>query len=441
LDKQVQGKVSMVMTCYNKADDIGGMLDSILAQKWDNIELIMVNDGSTDGTGEIIAVYEHKVKARGYECVIIDQENAGCCTALRNGLAAVTGDYVCVVDADDELDEEYVSTLAGFLEENEDYDYTICDKLEYTYKDGKRVYSEFIPRYIDSDGSDMAELYLVDLCNPVSWIYMVRSVYFKKCAIVENFYLSPVSSYEPSFNIPLLANKGRMKFFPLPLYRFQICDVSHSRFKRFTDAETFHNEYLRACKKAITALPNSTADVYRKSYMTALASFQRYVWLSIHANSIPNCEEHKASNKRKAYDLAIHLLGLVNAGDNDWWMEHPDLTFPFFQTMLVPTNRINMTGKKIIGVAAKARKAAEIFPLIENLSFYELWDDNAMPGDKLCGHLIKKPDYDSLKGSETVFILTRKRTALEQIRESLSARDIKEVYDIDDIKKLLVFWL
>ena len=68
----------MVVPCYNKVEYIGEMLDSVIAQKWDNIEVILVNDGSTDGTREAIAEYEPKLKTRGYETVIIDQENAGC---------------------------------------------------------------------------------------------------------------------------------------------------------------------------------------------------------------------------------------------------------------------------------------------------------------------------------------------------------------------------
>jgi len=53
----MQGKVSMVMPCYNKVNDISEMFDSIIAQEWNNIELILVNDGSTDGTRDIIAAF------------------------------------------------------------------------------------------------------------------------------------------------------------------------------------------------------------------------------------------------------------------------------------------------------------------------------------------------------------------------------------------------
>jgi len=56
--KDMQGKVSMVVTCFNKVKYISAMLDSVLEQVWDNIEVILVNDGSTDGTREIIAENE-----------------------------------------------------------------------------------------------------------------------------------------------------------------------------------------------------------------------------------------------------------------------------------------------------------------------------------------------------------------------------------------------
>ena len=113
-----QSKTSMVIPCYNKEESISRMFDSILAQEWDNIELILVNDGSTDGTRGIITEYEPKFLERGYEVVIIDQDNQDVAAAVRNGLLRVTGEYVCQVDADDELDPRYVSMMAGWLDEH-----------------------------------------------------------------------------------------------------------------------------------------------------------------------------------------------------------------------------------------------------------------------------------------------------------------------------------
>ena len=432
----MNGKVSMVMTCYNKVDFIGMMLESVISQKWDNIELILVNDGSTDGTREVIAEYEPRIKARGYQCIIIDQENKGCCTALRNGLAVITGDYVCVVDSDDELDSEYVSTLAGFLEENRSYDYSICDKIEYTYKDGKRVYGEFIPRRIESDGSDMAELYLLNLVNPVSWVYMVRIDYFKECAIIENFSLSHRGSYEPSYNIPLLANRGKMKFFPLPLYRFHLCDVSHSRFKQLSDAIAFQEEYYSLCIRAIKLLSGSAADIYRKTYLIELAAFHRYFWLSIHTGTVPGGEKHSDDYLRKAFDLAADLLGVAGIVDYTIWIKQHMVGFEFIQRMLGPSSRFlekQILEGRIIVLAAKSKKAQIVFPFIRHLDFYEFWDESAMHGDTLYGYPINKPDYGKLTEHDSVIVLTVNKKATEEINEKLTARGIINVYHVKDL--------
>ena len=125
----MQSKVSMIVTCYNKVKYIGEMFDSIISQEWNNIELILVNDGSTDGTRDVITEYESKFYKRGYDVVIIDQENEGVCAATKAGLSCITGKYVCIVDADDELDPKYISTMAGWLEEHNDTDYCICDAI------------------------------------------------------------------------------------------------------------------------------------------------------------------------------------------------------------------------------------------------------------------------------------------------------------------------
>lgn len=78
--------VSMVVPCYNKVNYIGEFFQSVYDQVWDNIELILVNDGSTDGTREIIRQWEPRFVRRGYSVQIIDQENRGVFGAIKAGL-------------------------------------------------------------------------------------------------------------------------------------------------------------------------------------------------------------------------------------------------------------------------------------------------------------------------------------------------------------------
>ena len=69
-----QPLVSMIVPCYNCEKWIGRLIESVISQTYDNIELIVVNDGSTDRSGEIIDFYEQKVTDRGYKFKSIHQE-------------------------------------------------------------------------------------------------------------------------------------------------------------------------------------------------------------------------------------------------------------------------------------------------------------------------------------------------------------------------------
>ena len=89
--------VSILIPCYNAAPYISAALDSALAQTWLEKEIIAVNDGSTDGSGEILESY----RSRGVR--IIHQENKGQCAAANHAFEECSGDYIKFFDADDLL--------------------------------------------------------------------------------------------------------------------------------------------------------------------------------------------------------------------------------------------------------------------------------------------------------------------------------------------------
>jgi glycosyltransferase involved in cell wall biosynthesis len=101
------------------------MFDSLIGQSWDNVEVILVNDGSTDGTDKIIDTYKEKFTRRGYDLKVITQENQGVATAVKNGLLEATGDFVVTPDCDDILMPGYLSEMAQTLTENPESD-AVC---------------------------------------------------------------------------------------------------------------------------------------------------------------------------------------------------------------------------------------------------------------------------------------------------------------------------
>lgn len=87
--------ISVVIPAYNSAASIGRAIDSVLAQTLLADEILVVDDGSTDATAEIVRTYGHKVR-------LLVQPNAGAAAARNTGIAAAAGDWIAFLDADDE---------------------------------------------------------------------------------------------------------------------------------------------------------------------------------------------------------------------------------------------------------------------------------------------------------------------------------------------------
>lgn len=107
-----QPKVSIIVPVYNVEPYLEQCLDSIAAQVYDNIEVIVVNDGSTDNSLQICKEYISKHE----DWILIDQKNTGLSGARNAGVNVATGDYVAFIDSDDWIDEDFVTILVGAIE-------------------------------------------------------------------------------------------------------------------------------------------------------------------------------------------------------------------------------------------------------------------------------------------------------------------------------------
>ena len=101
--------VSIIMPAYNAAGWIRRAIDSVLQQSWPAVEMIVVDDGSTDSTGEVCRTYGERIR-------YIRQDNSGVSTARNNGIAHATGDFIGFLDSDDEYLPDMISSLMGVLE-------------------------------------------------------------------------------------------------------------------------------------------------------------------------------------------------------------------------------------------------------------------------------------------------------------------------------------
>jgi GT2 family glycosyltransferase len=101
--------VCAIVPTFNRADLIGDCLESLLRQTRPLAEIVVVNDGSTDGTREVLKAYAGRIR-------VVDQANAGKASALNRALAECRSDYVWICDDDDIAEADACAVLAGALD-------------------------------------------------------------------------------------------------------------------------------------------------------------------------------------------------------------------------------------------------------------------------------------------------------------------------------------
>jgi len=106
--------VSIIVPVYNTAEYVEECILSILSQSYKNIELILVNDGSTDGSGDICKKYENRPNVR-----YIEQENLGTTAARKRGVEESHGEWIMFVDSDDYLLENSIYGIMDVCESAE----------------------------------------------------------------------------------------------------------------------------------------------------------------------------------------------------------------------------------------------------------------------------------------------------------------------------------
>lgn len=124
--------VSVIVPSYNVASTVVKCLDSVYAQTYGDLEVIVVNDGSTDDTLQVLRDYQ-----RSHESLIlIDQSNQGLSAARNTGLDAATGEYIFFLDSDDYLGPEEIGLLADAMDEGLDM---AVGGMTYVDADGKAL--------------------------------------------------------------------------------------------------------------------------------------------------------------------------------------------------------------------------------------------------------------------------------------------------------------
>ncbi len=220
--------VSIITPCYNGAEFLDGYFQAILDQSYTNMELIFVDDGSTDGTGQIAESYRQRLSERGVPFTYIYQENGGQAAALNRGLEIFRGEYFTWPDSDDLLDPQSISKRAAFLDLNPEFGFVRSNADYFDYRTKKRLY-----RASNSENRFSSDIFL-DLIQEETYCccgcYMVRRDAFLKVYPQRQIQVSNAGQ-NWQILIPISAG-NRCGYVDEDLYHIAVREGSHSRSSR-----------------------------------------------------------------------------------------------------------------------------------------------------------------------------------------------------------------
>lgn len=218
--------VSIVTPCFNGEHHVGRLIESVLAQTHPNIEFILVNDGSTDGTDEVVESYREQLEVQLTRFVYAQQENAGLGGAINGGLAHVSGEFLCWPDADDYLEPDSIELRLRVLQERPECAVVTSDARYVREHDGE-VTGLASGGVTHNDDPRQFEHLLAANSIFSSGSHMVRSDLFRKTH--QGFQIYPARRGQNwQMLLPLYFSYDR-HFLPKPLYNIMVSDSSMSR--------------------------------------------------------------------------------------------------------------------------------------------------------------------------------------------------------------------
>lgn len=259
--------VSVIVPSYNSEKYIERFLQSILNQTYESIELIIVNDGSYDGTEKIIKNYKNKLDEKKIHLIYHYQENEGQASALNKGLKFFSGKYLLCMDSDDEIMPEYIKECVLFLEQNNSYTY--CRGKAVEIRDENP--DEIIQTYGMRKSKDKCSFFedLIYVRNVFYSGYMIKQVDFDQ-AIPKRDIFCGRGGQNAQILLPLAWYYGEPGYVEKAVYRYYVHSNSHSHSINTSEKII---EQLWNYEKIVTATIENIKDQRAQKYVTIIKKY------------------------------------------------------------------------------------------------------------------------------------------------------------------------
>lgn len=258
--------VSIITPCYNGEEFISRYLESILRQTYTNIEMIMVNDGSTDNTEAIIKSYIPKFIDRGMKLIYIYQNNAGQAAAINKALKIFNGEYLTWPDSDDILTIDSIEKKVNFLNNHLEYGIVRTNGKLVDENDINFTIGYFAENNVNKYKE---ELFIDFIMENGVWFapgcYMVRSTAYLEVNKDRKIYEGR-GGQNWQMLLPI-TYKYKCGYIDEPLYIYVVRNNSHSHSNTSLDGEidrTFKHEDLLTNTLAFIDMSNTEKNKYIK---------------------------------------------------------------------------------------------------------------------------------------------------------------------------------
>lgn len=258
--------VSVIVTCYNHGPYIAQCLNSIFEQTYRNIELLVINDGSTDDSGEVIE--QNIIQSPFEHTEYLVQKNAGICVTRNRGLEWAQGTFLLFVDSDNYLDPDFIEKLIHTAEVTQgDIIYTDLFNVDTqaTFMEAKKFE---LKSYLASN--------YIDNCS------LIRRAKIQSCRYDVALNRKKLVDYDFIMSLILLNDAVPVKCAETKV-NYRVLEDSISR-KNDHESELFYYEvYLYIITKYIATYPTEIMDAVKENILTLS---QRLVDLIQHLNNV-----------------------------------------------------------------------------------------------------------------------------------------------------------
>ncbi len=206
----MEEKISVIVPVYNVEAYVGACLDSLLVQTYSNLEILVVDDGSTDRSGEICDEYAN----RDPRIHVVHQANGGAANAKNTALRLATGELLAFADSDDLVEPTAYSYMAEQLH-TLDADVVQCGFYK-LYTDGEKLYpASEQPRIFDTAG--YLKNYTTDWTCGLLWDKLYRRKLFDGIFFEEGHRID-----DEFFTYLGIMNAKKIVRFPKPVYQYRM---------------------------------------------------------------------------------------------------------------------------------------------------------------------------------------------------------------------------